>query len=416
MLVAVKRRWAAAVFAALLVAACAGRGPGAPELVIGAVYPLSGPQAEGGKQELAGLRAALDLAQQQGALHRSVRLDVRSVLTPQGARAAVDQLIDQDHVSIIAGTYGSTLAEAAAARADTRHVVYWESGAVADLVTQRRQYVFRTVATGMTLGDTAVRFTDQVLLAADGLQPQQARAVIVSVNDDYGRSVGDGEQTLAAEMGIQVVDRIRYDAAHYDAGAIAARVRSEAPDYIWDVSYLQDGMAIWRAMKAAGVRPRAAIGTSSAFCMPEFGNQLGQLAVGTFAADKPDDTINPDALTPEARTLLADARHAYAAQGMGDAMPIPAVAGFVAGWTLFHGALPRIDGDVTPDTLRAAAYQIDEPVGTSINGGGVKFAPAGSVNAGQNLRAPSDVGQWQAAGVMRTVYPDGFATAAPILG
>ena len=413
---AVKRRWGVLVLTALLLAACAGRGHDASELVVGAVYPLSGPQSEGGRQELAGLKAALDLARQEGTLHRAIRLDVRSVLTPEGARAAVDQLIDQDHVSIIAGTYGSTLAEAAAARADARHVIYWESGAVADLVTQHRTYVFRTVATGMTLGDTAVRFTDQVLLPAAGLQPQQARAVIVSVNDDYGRSVGDAEQAMAGEMGIQVVDRVRYDAAHYDPGVIAARVRSDRPDYLWDVSYLQDGMAVWRSMKAAGVRPRAAIGTSSAFCMPEFGTQLGQLAVGTFAADKPDDGINPDALSPTARTLLADARHEYAAQGMGDAMPIPAVAGFVAGWTLFHSLLPQIGGDVTPDSVRAAAYRLDEPVGTSINGGGVKFASAGAVNAGQNLRAPSQVGQWQAVGVMKTVYPDGFATAAPIPG
>ena len=42
---------------------------------------------------------------------------------------------------------------------------------------------------------------------------------------------------------------------------------------------------------------RAAIGTSSAFCMPAFGQLLGAASVGVFAADKPDDAISQAALS-----------------------------------------------------------------------------------------------------------------------
>ncbi|HYZ03148.1 MAG TPA: ABC transporter substrate-binding protein [Candidatus Binatia bacterium] len=397
----------------LLLAACGNAATGPAPLTLGAVYPLSGPQAEGGKQELAGVRAALQVARAEGALKRPVDLQVRSVESPEGARSTVDQLVDRSHVPAILGTYGSTLAEAGAAEADRRHTLYWESGAVADLVTQHRDYVFRTVATGMTLGYTATRFTHDVLLPHDGLQPAQSRTVIVNVDDMYGRSVGDGEAQLAAQLGMPVVDRITYRAGSEDAAAIAARVAAARPDYVWDVSYLQDGIAIWRAIRQAGVPPRAAIGTSSAFCMPEFGAQLGPDAVGTYAADKPDDQINANALTPEARDLLARATKAYAAQGMGSRMPIPAVAGFVAGWALVHGVLPQVHGPVTPDTIREAAQRLQEPEGTSINGGGIQFAPPGAPNAGQNLRAPSEVGQWQAPNVMRAVWPPPFATTSP---
>jgi ABC-type branched-subunit amino acid transport system substrate-binding protein len=408
------RRAGPLALALLLLAACGGgSGRDASALVIGAVYPLSGPQAEGGKQELSGLQAALRVAEDQGLLSRPVSLKVEDVHTPTGARAAVDRLIDQDHVAIVAGTYGSTLAESAAAEADRRHTVYWESGAVADQVTQHREYVFRTVATGMTLGDTAVRFTHDVLLPRAGLQPAHARAVIVSVDDVYGRSVGDGEEALARQLGVQVVDRIRYDSGHYDPAAIAARVAANHPHYLWDVSYLDDGIAIWQAISAAGIQLRAAVGTSSAFCMPAFGERLGQQAIGVYAADKPDDQVNPGALTPAARSMLATARNAYQGLGMGSEMPIPAVAGFVAGWTLFHGVLPRIRGEVTPDSIRNAAYQVDEAAGSSINGGGVSFAAAGSANAGQNLRAPSVIGQWQAVGMVRAVWPARYAISQP---
>jgi branched-chain amino acid transport system substrate-binding protein len=390
--------------------ACVDVLSGSQELVIGAVYPLSGPQGAGGRQELSGLQAALHLAQREGALRRPVRVQVESALTPDAARSAVDKLITQYQAPIIAGTYGSTLAEAAAAEADQRHVVYWESGAVADQVTQHRDYVFRTVATGMTLGDIAVRFTHDVLLPAAKLGPGQARAVIVSEDDVYGQSVAAGEQQLARELDIAVADRVRYDAHRYDPVAIAARVASSHPDYLWDVSYIKDGIAIWQALKARNLKLRAAVGTSSAFCMDEFSQALGEDAVGVYAADKPDDQVNPAALSSSASALLGQAKKEY-----GSNMSIPAVAGFVAGWTLFHDVLPQLKNGVTPNSVRTAAYKLDQPLGSSINGGGVKFAPPNSANAGQNLRAPSVVGQWQHVGQMHVVYPQAFATAQPII-
>jgi branched-chain amino acid transport system substrate-binding protein len=399
---------AALVAGALILGACGPGQPARPDLVIGAIYPLSGPQASGGRQELGGVRAALALS------GRQVEIKVVDVQTPDGARAAVDRLIDRYHVPIIVGTYGSTLAEAAAARADQRHVIYWETGAVADLVTQNRRYVFRTVATGMTLGDTAVNFTNQVLLPRAGLAPAAARAVIVSVDDAYGRSVADGEERLAAQFGIPVVARIDYNPAGYDPAAIAARVAAARPDYLWDVSYIDDGIAIWQAVVGQGVVLRAAVGTSSAFCMDAFGQRLGAAAVGVYAADKPDGRVGTASLTPAARALLARAKAAYAGQGLGSQISIPGVAGFVGGWALFHSVLPRASGGVTPEAVRQAAYQVDEPVYSSINGGGIKFAGPDQPNAGQNLRAPSVVGQWQAVQVMRTVYPAAFAEAAPL--
>ena len=50
--------------AALLLAACSAStllGGGA-SISIGAIYPLSGPQATGGREELGGLKAALEVA------------------------------------------------------------------------------------------------------------------------------------------------------------------------------------------------------------------------------------------------------------------------------------------------------------------------------------------------------------------
>jgi branched-chain amino acid transport system substrate-binding protein len=408
----VRQRLGLLLLVGLAAAACgsAADASAQPPLVVGAVYPLSGPQAEGGHQEFTGVRAALALAQRSGALSRRVDLRVEDVETPAAATAAVDQLVGQDHATVIIGTYGSTLSEAAAARADRDHVLYWESGAVADSVTYDRPWVFRTVATGGTLGRMAVDFTATVLAAKAGLK--SPTAAIVEVDDVYGRSVADAEAAAAAAYGIRVVDRVRYSASSYDPAQLVARLAADRPDYLWDVSYLADGVAIWRAVLAQQWRPLAAVGTSSAFCMPEFGAQLGAGAVGVYAADKPNQAVSPNALDPGARALLAQAVAEYRLLGGGSTMEIPGMAGFVGGWVLFHEVVPHT-APLTSAGLRATALGLDIPAGSEINGGGVKFGAPGSADQGQNLRAASMVAQWQGVEQLGVVYPPTYATSAP---
>ena len=79
----------------LFAAAACGQSQANPssDLVLGAIYPLSGPQAPGGLAELAGVRAALEVAQSSGALTTHVRLQVIDATTPEAASAAVDTLV-----------------------------------------------------------------------------------------------------------------------------------------------------------------------------------------------------------------------------------------------------------------------------------------------------------------------------------
>jgi len=407
------------VTVALLASACSlgSLFDSGPMVTIGAIYPLSGPQAKGGREELGGVKAALEVAQRQGVARAArVRLQVIDVETPDQAVAAVDRLIDSYHVQAIVGSYGSSLAVAASARADQRHTVYLETGAVADDVTHGKSYVFRTVATGSTLGRMAAQFTEKVLMPKLNLAPASTRVVIVHTNDFYGRSVAGGEEAEAAAAGIRAVTRIEYDPHAYDPAAVAAQIAAARPDFLWDVSYLDDGVAVWKQVLALHVTLRAAVGTSSAFCMPDFQKRLGDQALGVYAADKPDEVAAAGALSVAGRALLAQAVARFAADNHGQPMEIPGVAGFVGGWTLFHDMLPKAGPNLTGDGLRAAALAVDVPSGDEINGAGIRFASPGSPDAGQNRRAAAVVGQWQAGGVMAIVFPNAYANGTANLG
>src|SRR5260370_36337481 len=123
--------------------------------------------------------------------------------------------------------------------------------------------------------------------------------------------------------------------------------------------------------------------------MPELSRCVAYGWGGAYGAGKPGGDISPAALSPGGRALLAKARTAF-----GGSMDIPAVAGFVGGWTLFHDVLPKLSGSFTSESIRAAALKVDVPTGDSINGGGVRFCAAGSLDEGQDTRAAAGHRQW----------------------
>ena len=101
----------------------------------------------------------------------------------------------------------------------------------------------------------AAEFTGHYL--APGQHVRSPTAAIVQVNDIYGASVAGGETEQAKSFGVRIVDRIKYDPRAFDPFAIARRLVGDQPDYLWDVSYLDDGVALWRAVLGTGWRPRA---------------------------------------------------------------------------------------------------------------------------------------------------------------
>ncbi len=123
------------------------------------------------------------------------------------------------------------------------------------------------------------------------------------------------------------------------------------------------------------VHIQGSIGTSSAFCTDEFGRALGAGAVGAYAAAKPDaDEVNAAALTPAAGSCCPGPAIYRAGTGSSE-MTIPAVAGFVGGWTLFHEVMPHVGDAPKAAAVRAAALAIHLPMGAEINGGGVWYIP-----------------------------------------
>jgi hypothetical protein len=194
----------------------------------------------------------------------------------------------------------------------------------------------------------------------------------------------------------------------YDS--LARRIAARKVDILVVAAYLEDGLALRRAVVRAGIQLVASVGTSSSYCMHAFGIALGPDAVGLFASDKPEaDYLNPDRLSAEAGEALRRAREEYRHR-FGSHMTASALSGFAGAWALFRHVLPAA-ADLSPGAVAAAARMTRLPAGSLPNGSGLALAPLGHQRAGENLLAASVIWEWVRPGIREIVWPPAFATS-----
>ncbi len=409
----VRFRLSAALGVAMLLSACATAptGPAAASTVkVGAVFPLTGPQAPLAKQEYAGVQIARDFVNADGGVDGvPIALITRDLTAQSDAGARVDELKAQGVQSIL-GAYSSGLSMPVSAAAQSRGLLYWEAGAVADQLTGRGYpLVFRVGATGSNLGAMSSHFAAQVLAPQLNRSAWSLRMVIVHNLDGYPTSVATAAAQQAVREGIQVVATVVYDAHAPGWPAVLAQVRAAQPDILVLASYIADGVDFRRAMLKSGLHVGALIGSTMAQCIPEFGALLGADAIGVFASDRPPHGFNPGALNDVGGPIYARFAAAYRRE-FGTDPTEESLSGFSAAWTLFHYVMPRAR-DLSAAGMASAARSLDLPDGTLANGAGVKFANTVDL-MGQNTRAASVIWQWQGVRHSVTVYPPVFATGA----
>ncbi|MGH2785666.1 MAG: ABC transporter substrate-binding protein [Actinomycetota bacterium] len=405
-----KRLARAAILLVLAACTSAARTTDQGPIRLGALYPMSGVLDHYGNEELRGVQIAVELFNARGGLNgRKVELitaDAPDIDT--GWREA--HRLANAGVPVIFGSYSSTLSLAASEAAHREGVLYWETGAVADLVTGRGYgEVFRMGPSGAVLSAQAAGFATEVLAPRFDIATKDLKMAVVYENDPYGSSVGAGIKREAEARGFRLVGSFPYEPATEDFAGILASLEKLQPDIVVAASYLHDGARFRERLVASGLKIKALIGKCAAFYTAEMAKLLGPKITGIFVSDKPMD-ISPTALTSEGQALAEELRSRYLHRFAG-APEAAAYMGFSGAWALLAHALPNARS-LAPADIAAAARAIDVPNGSLPNGAGIRFAPADSAEAGQNLRAFGVVWQWQ-DGKPVLVWPPSAARGAP---
>jgi branched-chain amino acid transport system substrate-binding protein len=399
------------VFALAALASACSSSP-AP-IRVGAVYPMTGSQGPGGVDEYRGVRLAVGMVNADGGVDgRAVELEAQDVPGADAAPGAVAALGDQG-IRFVLGSYGSTVSQPAAAAAAHRDILFWETGAVGSMPAPGSggRLFFRVAPGGSVLGKAAVSFVADQLAPLWHRPASSLRFAVANVDDVYGSAVAAGAVDEIRALGLPFAGQFPYDLSHPDPAGVVRRIARAKPDVLFVAAYMEDGIALRREMVRQRLPLLVNIGTSSSYCMPEFGDALQGQAVGLFASDKPDaDAIATSGLTQDARDLLDRARSAYRSRYHAE-MSAPALAGFSAAWALFHTVMPAAS-ELTPEAVAAQALRARIPVGGLPNGSGLEFSPPGATDPGANLLAATVIWEWLGVEQRAVVWPQQFATAA----
>ena len=388
------KRYGCVLAAVIAAALCSSPATAQQTWKIGALYPLTGNLAVLGNENLWGAEIAVDVVNEQGGIAgKKVELVTGDASTPEKAQSEAERLLSIGGVQVISGTYSSGLSYAASQVAERRGAMYWETGGIADRLTQRGfKNFFRVVFTATSNGELAATISKEIIAAKLGKQPKDLKLLVVHEDSDYGTSVGSAAEKKAKDLGFNVLDRLPYKASSTDLAPLILRMKATSPDIVIASSYANDALLIQRQMKQLGVEVKGFIGTGGIYGLTSFGEGLGSAVNGIFDTEG-SASIGTQSLSADAKVQAEGFRKRFQAKH-GKAPSYVAMQGYV-GTMVFLKNVLAVAGSTDPAKLREAALKVDIAPGHTALGWGVQFAPEGHAMMGTNLRAFPVAQQWQ---------------------
>jgi branched-chain amino acid transport system substrate-binding protein len=239
---------------------------------IGTTQSLTGHYKDFGIEQLRGLEMwVADVNSRGSLLGRTVELvHYDDGSRDAGSVAGYTRLIEQDKVDLLIGPYSSSLTLEASEVAEKYNIPMVATAASADQIWSRGlKNIFGT--------DTpASSYIRGISVAADAGAKTMA---LVFAQTEFAQDVAKGVRTNVAKNGVRIILDEGYAPEQRDFSDLASRLAEVDADVIVGISYLEDSVAIVRALKQANVKPRMLAFTVGP-ALREFGDQLGADAEG----------------------------------------------------------------------------------------------------------------------------------------
>jgi len=378
------------------------------EYKVGVLEPLTGALAGEGKRHLEGYEIVRDLINERGGvMGKKLVFVVADAPDPTAAASEANRLITREGVKIITGTFSSRLCGAASEAAARHDVIYWETSCVDPRFNKRGlATVFRTEIDATGFGWYNIEFIAKHLAPRFNLKPNQLKIAFLSEDSSYGQGVTESARLRAKqEFGMQEVAAEYYSFTSInDFTPIITRFKQLNPDVVHHIGYTNDAPLFWRQAREQNFLFKALVHAgATGFGSPDFGRALGNDANGVFALLEPGPGFRLEALKPEGQKLEREFREAV--QKRTGSYPLGGHQLAGSGLWLLKVVLDRAKSDDLAK-FRDAVMSLDLPVGSMINGWGVKFDANGQ---NSNARVQHYMLQWQ-NGQLVTVWPEEFTT------
>ncbi len=214
---------------------------------IGFNVPLTGFAAADGESALNGAKLAVKQANSAGGINgKQIELVVYDdQASPKEAVPIANRLIEKDGVKVaVSGSYsGST--RAAAGIFQNAGIPYISAYAIHPDITRAGNYVFRTSFMGEVQGRAGALLIGQTM--------QHKRVVVITLKNDFGKSLAAGFKAEASNFGIKIVNEYEYSIKDRQFGPIVAKVRADKPDAIYASGYFFTAGPLVSQLRSGGV-------------------------------------------------------------------------------------------------------------------------------------------------------------------
>ncbi|MEN2975266.1 MAG: ABC transporter substrate-binding protein [Candidatus Caldarchaeales archaeon] len=226
------------------------------EVKVGLVEPLTGAYAVFGNEAKMAAEMIVEQINAQGGIKNlggaKIRLIVEdSKSTADGARLAAEKLVSVDRVNVIIGAFISAHTLTMLDVTEPNKVIVMADALVDYLTARGFKYIVRLPPKASVHGATAVDFVVS-LMKQKG--EKLTRPVLVHFDGLFGEVTGDGIYQRLRDLGIKLVDRIKYPTDITDMAPIIERIRAADPDVVFVVPYFADSVLFAKAVKTLGLK------------------------------------------------------------------------------------------------------------------------------------------------------------------
>lgn len=386
----------------------------ADDIVVGAIYPLTGNAAQIGADARNAIDTTLEIINgsheklpmlmgQGGGLDRLGGAKIRVVFAdhqndPQKARAEAERLVTQEHVVALIGSYTSATAATISQVAERYELPYISMDNSSPSLNKRGlKWFFRTSPHDEMFTQAMFDFFGEVGKKTG----HPAKTVALFYEDSiFGTDSSNVQRKLATDAGMTIAADIKYRANSPSLSAEAQRLKAANADVLLPSSYTSDAILLVRSLSELGYTQRVIMAQAAGFQEQSFLVAAGPMAEGVFSRSSfaLDAVKSRPAITP-----VNAMYRAKSGKDLNDNTSRQVVAVQILADAINRAA------SLKPEDIRTALVSTEVPgEDTIMPWKGVRFD-----ETGQNVLA-TPVIQQVTNGIYHTVYPAEVAVQEPV--
>ena len=277
----------------------------AAEVVIGVLYPLTGPVAQVGIDAVAAVNTAVEIINEDVNLNVPMGpgkgltnlggAKIRLVIVDHGGKpdvgqAEAERMITQEKVHALFGAYYSSVTKTASQVAERRQIPYLNAESPSPGLSKRGfKWFFRTTPHDGEFTKLMYEFMKD-FQKKKGIKLNSI--AILHEDSEWGTGSGKVQQSMADSGGYKVVEKIAYKKTTTSMTSEVQRIKAAGPDVFLPSSYTSAAMLFLRTAKELDYNPKLVIAQNAGYTDPTFLTQLGSDAEGAITRNPYNDDLS----------------------------------------------------------------------------------------------------------------------------